>query len=46
MDETGVIRGFKVFNPDWTCKDKQYTCPGKFDKKIIKEITGVDADME
>lgn len=31
MSETGVIRGFKVFNPDWTCRNKQYTCPGAFE---------------
>lgn len=30
------VRGFKVFNPDWTCSPngntKQYTCPGKFEE--------------
>ena len=29
-----AVRGFKVFNEDWTCSPggntKQYTCPGKF----------------
>ena len=38
MNETGVIRGFKVFNPDWTCdpngNTKQYTCPGKFEEDV------------
>lgn len=38
MSETGVVKGFKVFNPDWTCspcgKTKQYTCPGKFEEDI------------
>jgi len=29
--ESGV-KGYKVFNPDWTCKGKQYTCPGKFEE--------------
>ena len=33
MSETGVVKGFKVFNPDWTCRDKQYTCPGKFEEE-------------
>ena len=28
-----VVHGYKVFNPDWTCGDKQYTCPGKFEEK-------------
>ena len=27
------VRGFKVFDPDWTCKGKQYTCPGKFEEE-------------
>ena len=32
------VRGFKVFNPDWTCDPtghdpKQYTCPGKFEEE-------------
>ena len=35
MSETGVIRGFKVFEPDWTCRDKQYTCPGVFEEDVI-----------
>ena len=34
MSETGVIRGFKVFDPDWTCRDKQYTCPGHLKKML------------
>ena len=24
------VYGYKIFNPDWTCRDKQYTCPGEF----------------
>lgn len=27
---TAPVKGFKVFKPDWTCRDKQYTCPGEF----------------
>lgn len=27
-----MIKGYKVFNPDWTCRKKQYTCPGKFEE--------------
>lgn len=26
------VRGYKVFNPDWTCRDKQYACPGHFEE--------------
>ena len=33
------VRGYKVFNEDWTCSPggntKQYTCPGKFEEDII-----------
>lgn len=29
-----IVRGFKVFNPDWTCRGKQYTCPGKHEENI------------
>lgn len=25
-----VINGYKIFNPNWTCRDKQYSCPGEF----------------
>ena len=33
------VRGFKVFNPGWTCDPtghdpKQYTCPGKFEEEV------------
>ena len=28
-----IVNGYKVFNSDWTCRDKQYTCPGKFEEK-------------
>ena len=32
------IRGYKVFNPDWTCSPngntKQYACPGKYEEDI------------
>ena len=38
MSETGVIRGFKVFNPDWTCRDKQYTCPGAFEEDVTPSV--------
>lgn len=28
------VKGYKVFNPDWTCNGKQYTCPGKFEENV------------
>ena len=38
-----VVRGYKVFNPDWTCKGKQYSCPGKFeeDSKLLQYGKGM-----
>ena len=38
MSETGIVKGFKVFNPDWTCRGKQYTCPGKFEENVIPSV--------
>ena len=34
------IKGYKVFNPDWTCMGKQYTCPGKFEENIVLSMRG------
>ena len=31
--EKEVIKGYKVFNSDWTCRGKVYTCPGRFQEK-------------
>ena len=28
------VRGYKVFKPDWTCRDKQYSCPGEFEEDV------------
>ena len=33
-----MIHGYKVFNSDWTCRDKQYTCPGTFEEDVIPSI--------
>ena len=38
--ENNTVHGFKVFNPDWTCRGKQYTCPGKFEEKGTLEVCG------
>ena len=38
MEIMNHVKGFKVFNPDWTCSPggntKQYSCPGKFEEDI------------
>ena len=34
------VYGFKVFNPDWTCRKKQYTCPGMFEEFGEVEVCG------
>lgn len=31
------IKGYKVFNEDWTCRDKEYHCPGIFKEDIDKD---------
>lgn len=36
MNET--VRGYKVFNSDWTCRDKQYTCPGTFEENVNLDV--------
>ena len=33
-----IIKGFKVFNSDWTCRGKQYTCPCKFEEDVIPSV--------
>ena len=34
------MRGYKVFNHDWTCRNKQYTCPGVFGEDVELEVCG------
>jgi hypothetical protein len=29
------IRGYKVFEPDWKCRNKQYSCPGEFEEDVV-----------
>ena len=38
MSKTKAVKGYKVFNPDWTCEDKQYTCPGKFEEDVTLSV--------
>lgn len=33
-----IIEGYKVFNSDWTCRDKQYSCPGYFEEDVAPEV--------
>ena len=33
-----MVKGYKVFNPDWTCRDKQYTCPGLFEEDVNPSV--------
>ena len=33
-----IVNGYKVFNSDWTCRDKQYTCPGKFEEDVDPDV--------
>ena len=35
------VKGYKVFNPDWTCKGKQYTCPGNFEEDVNPSVCNV-----
>lgn len=36
-----MIKGYKVFLPDWTCLGKRYTCPGKFEEDVKPELCHV-----
>ena len=45
MEKRKITKGFKVFNPDWTCNPtgynpKQYTCPGKFEEEGELDVCG------
>ena len=35
------VKGYKVFNSDWTCRDKQYSCPGKFEEDVKLKVCGL-----
>ena len=38
MNKMNEIKGFKVFNPDWTCRSKLYTCPGTFEEDVTPNV--------
>jgi hypothetical protein len=35
-----MVKGYKVFNTDWTCRDKQYSCPGTFHEDGELDVCG------
>ena len=35
------VKGYKVFNPDWTCRGKQYFCPGTFEEFVSPSVCNV-----
>ena len=35
------VKWYKVFNPDWTCKGKQYSCPGTFEEDVNPSVCNV-----
>lgn len=32
------MRGYKIFNADWTCRGKQYSCPGEFEENVEPKV--------
>ena len=32
------VKGYKVFNSDWTCRNKKYTCPGFFEENVTPSV--------
>ena len=33
-----IVKGFKVFNSNWVCLGKQYTCPGRFEEDTAPSV--------
>ena len=33
-----IMKGYKVFNSDWTCRGKQYSCPGVFEENVSLSV--------
>lgn len=38
MNETKPIKGYKVFDKNWKCRDFQFTCPGVFEEDVIPRV--------
>ena len=36
-----IVKGYKVFNPNWTCMDKKYACPGTFEEDVNPSVCNV-----
>lgn len=34
------VKGYKVFDSEWQCREKQYTCPGKFEEDVKPMVCG------
>ena len=32
--EKSQVKGYKIFDENWKCRDKQYTCPGRFKEDV------------
>lgn len=41
MMKTMSVKGYKVFNSDWTCRGKQYSCPGIFEEFVSPSVCNV-----
>ena len=35
------VKGYKVFNHNWTCRGKQYSCPGTFEEFVSPSVCNV-----
>lgn len=35
------VKGYKFFNSDWTCRGKQYSCPGTFEEFVSPSVCNV-----
>ena len=35
---TVPVHGYKIFESDWTCRGKQYTCPGEFKEYVTPKV--------
>ena len=38
MAENKPIKGYKVFDKDWRCRDFRFTCPGVFEEDVIPKV--------
>ena len=40
MENTNVVKGFKVFNPDWTCRRYQFAVGQIFEEDVEPKCCG------